>query len=187
MSVVGLWFLPAAGVEGSLLSRPVAKKPWLRCGRRVNSMAETVRDVLNRARTFHGKLCDLYGRMSDIAEKERVKLVLNYMSRHEHYMDECLSAFEKGANKQVLETWYKYTSPKSTVAALEGIELRTDMTVEDVLKVAMRLDECLVDLYRGMAEGAPSAELRSLFQELLELENMEQRQLVRDAVEMEDL
>lgn len=150
-------------------------------------MAETVKDVLERARVFHRDMSAFYGRMSNVAERERVRLVLDYLARHERYMDDCLSAFEKGAGKQVLTTWYKYTPPKATVAALSGIELRPDMSVEDVLKVAFRLDECLVALYRGMAEGAPSVEIRDLFNKLLELEKKAEHQLVRDTVEMEDL
>lgn len=148
--------------------------------------AETVRDVLDRARAFHRELGEFYHQLEDASEKARVKLVLEYLRHHETFMEECLTKFEDGASANVL-TWYKNTPDAATHKCFENLEVRPDMTAEDVMRVALRLDECLIRLYRGMAERAPSAEVRELFDDLLKLELREERNMVRDTGEMEDL
>ncbi len=74
---------------------------------------ETVKDVFDRIRTFHHRVGDYYDRLYSIADTERVKILLDYMSRHEKKLELCISEYEHDAAKDVLEAWFKYT-PAST-------------------------------------------------------------------------
>jgi hypothetical protein len=147
---------------------------------------ETVRDVLNRAKTFHRQVGRFYHELSDRKHKERVILLLDYMSRHEENLERALEVYEDGAGKGVLDTWFKYTPIAASARDLENIEVHDDMSVEEVIALGVRMDRCLMDLYRGMAESSVPARVRSLFQDLVALEQREDRQLARNALEMED-
>ena len=48
---------------------------------------ETTKDVLDHARDFHRQLSDHYAQLRDKAERERVKMLLDYLSRHEKHLD----------------------------------------------------------------------------------------------------
>ena len=147
---------------------------------------ETVKDVLDHARAFHQELEIYYDRMSQIAEKERVQILLEYLSRHERHLDECLAAYENDAVHAVLDTWYKYTPDKATVHDIESLQLKPSMTLADVIAAALKMDQCLVELYQEMLDRSVSEDIKELFKQLLTLEKTEEVQLVRDAVEMED-
>ncbi len=60
---------------------------------------ETTRDVIEQARDFHLQLRDFYSRLKEKAQKERLKLLLDYMSAHELQLEENLEAFEDVAKK----------------------------------------------------------------------------------------
>jgi rubrerythrin len=148
---------------------------------------ETTKDVLDRAREFHRQVSAFYEQLGSLAAKERVKIVLDYMSRHQKYLDACLAEYERNASREVLETWFQYTAPIETRRCIASIALAPEMSVSDVIKAAVRLANCLAELYRAMAEEAVSDEVKDLFKELLHFEKTEEHNLVRDLVEMEDL
>ena len=47
---------------------------------------ETVRDILDRVRNFHDQVGEYYHRLYSIADKERVRILLDYLSRHEKHL-----------------------------------------------------------------------------------------------------
>ena len=65
------------------------------------------KDVLDYARTFHRQLSEYYDSLSKLAEKQRVKMLLDYLSRHEKHLDEILADYEEDASKKVMNTWLK--------------------------------------------------------------------------------
>lgn len=143
---------------------------------------QTVRDILDHARSFHRKLADFYALKGEHADKELVRVLLNYMSRHERHLDECLSSYEKESAKRILETWFKYPPEMPECACFECIELKPDLSAKDLFDTAMKVDQCLVNLYRQAAERAVSSEVKALFAELLELEKREETECLRNAL-----
>jgi len=142
------------------------------------------KDLLDRARLFHERLGELYKRLETVSKKEQVKMLLDYMSRHEKHLTESLSKYEEEASRRVMDYWYKYTPNNKSCEHLENIELRPDMTIDDVISLAMRMDECLVELYRSVAENAESEEVKEIFNSLLEMEKQEEVELLRNALDL---
>jgi len=142
------------------------------------------KDLLDRARLFHKRLGELYERLETVSKKEQVKMLLDYMSRHEKHLTESLSKYEEEASRRVMDYWYKYTPNNKSCEHLENIELRPDMTIDDVISLAMRMDECLVELYRSVAENAESEEVKEIFNSLLEMEKQEEVELLRNALDL---
>ncbi len=126
---------------------------------------EQTRDILEKARGFHRALAAYFERLEQIAPKERVRMVLEYLRRHEQAMDEELKSFEAHAARPVLESWFKY-APESVQEAIQRLEIRADMTVEEVVDIALKLDEQLLALYGHAARLAPDAAVRELFSNL---------------------
>ncbi|MBU1909561.1 MAG: hypothetical protein KJ726_05915 [Verrucomicrobia bacterium] len=142
---------------------------------------QRTRDILERAREFHAQLSRFYERMGESVDHEKIRMLLTYMSRHETNLAECLTRYKREAAERVLDTWFKYVSEKATCKSFEGVVIRPDATVEEVVQIALRLDRCLVDLYTEMAERAVSQEVRDLFMSLLKTEQKEENQMVRNA------
>ena len=55
------------------------------------------------------------------------------------------------------------------------------MSVDDVVDLGMRIDDCLIAIYAELAEAAKSSEVKRVFLNLWEMENKEKRQLARNA------
>lgn len=148
---------------------------------------ERTQDVLDHARIFHNELRRLYEQLSTETEKERVRMLLDYLSRHEEHLEESLAAYEEGASKRVLDTWFKYVPAEDKLEKFRDVKLEPDMSVDDVVDVALRMDDCLVDLYKEMAEVAVSQEVKEVFTNLLEMEEQEKHKLVRNALQLKEI
>jgi SepF-like predicted cell division protein (DUF552 family) len=139
---------------------------------------EQVREVLDRARRIHADLASFYLAAEQCAEKQKVKLVLEYLRLHEQVLGDRLEAFESSADRNVMDTWLKYTPPDSARETIRAIELRGDMDVSEVLEAALQLDDVLVSLYRQAADMTPIEEARDVFLALCEECRREREKMV---------
>ena len=138
---------------------------------------DQTRDVLDHAREFHQKLSIFYAELKESASKERTRALLDYMSRHEKYLDDCLAQFEDQVSDNVLDTYFKYESEASTVDEICEFEIKPDMEVADVMTAAMHFDSCLIKFYSEMAQRSVSSKVREIFENLLVMEQHEQIEL----------
>ncbi len=148
---------------------------------------ERTRDVIDHVRRFHRALSEYFHRLSDQAAIERVKLLLHYLSRHEARLDEALSEYENAASKRILENWFQYTTEKDLFETCQHLEVRPDMSIDDVSELALRWDSCLIDFYREMASCSDCDDVRELFRELLKTAEQDRKRLSRDIERFMDL
>jgi len=145
------------------------------------------RDVLEQARTFHRRLSKFYEDLKDSVQKERTRVLLDYMSRHERYLADSLEVFEEEVSDNVLDTYFNYSSGSATVSCFADFEIKPEMDASDVIKAAMHFDSCLIGFYKEMAERTVSEKIREIFENLLEMEKNEQVELSKRALEFESL
>lgn len=143
---------------------------------------ETARDIVELAREFHGQVADLYDRLGNQAEKKRVKMLLAYMGRHERHLAACLAQFGESTGKRVLETWFQFVPCDIPVQAIANVKAEPTMSVDDVVSIAMELDDCLIRIYRQASEECDSRELTEVFANLLKMEEQEEVRLTRDCL-----
>ncbi len=148
---------------------------------------ETARDIVEVARQFHGQVADLYERLSSQAEKTRVKMLLDYMSRHERHLAGCLSQFETGVSERMLETWFQFVPTDAPDTVLKKIDMKPNMSVDDVVSIAMQLDDFLIQMYRQASDECDSRELTEIFANLLQMEEQEEIRLARDSLAIKDM
>lgn len=143
---------------------------------------QRTRDILEHAKSFHEQLSAFYGRLSDTAAKDRIKVLLNYMSRHEQHLVEALSGLESDAARKVLDTWFKFGPEMPACTCFECMDLQPDMTLEQITQAALKVDRCLVDFYRQAVEKAVSQDVKDLFTRLLEMEQKEETECLKNAL-----
>jgi hypothetical protein len=144
----------------------LAKDPPKRPKKTVMTFPQ-VRDVLDYVRAFHKRLSDFYHQLSDETEKPKVKMLLNYMSLHEKHLQEDLAAYEESAPRKVMDTWYQGTPDKSILERYEGIQIRPDLSLYEVVCLAFEIDDSLIEFFRGMVECSECQAVREVFINLL--------------------
>ena len=138
---------------------------------------DQTKDVLEHAREFHQKLRVFYDELKESASKERTRALLDYMSRHEKYLDDCLVQYEEQVSDNVLDTYFKFGSEATQIAEICEFTIKPEMEVDDVMAAAMHFDACLIKFYREMAQRSLSDKVREVFENLLVMEQHEQIEL----------
>ena len=136
-----------------------------------------VEEIIFLASEFHGKLEAFYRRLTDKAEKERVGMLLQYLSRHENRLHEGLKRFSAEGQEKLRETRVQYVTGDEQLE-LPATDLSAEMSVNDVLSVALEVDDRLMTFYETVAQSAEMpAEVREMFRRLTEQQEQEKAKL----------
>lgn len=127
---------------------------------------EQVRNVIDRARMFHLEIADFYKQLEDRVDKEKVQIILEYLSRHERVLEQHLKQFEDDADRNVLDTWFKYAPSDEIRKTIEELVIRPDMSPADVVEMALKLDDTMLHLYKHAADVAAVDEVKDVFMNL---------------------
>lgn len=138
-----------------------------------------VREILNQAIEFHKLLVDFYHGIEDVTDKASVKLLVDYMARHEKILTEELSQITAEQERQLAEEWIKYEPEYASCGCFEELSIDKDSTVDDVVDAGLKLNQCLIDLCHSMAEIAPTEGVKALFSNLELMEIAEKKKLAR--------
>jgi hypothetical protein len=151
---------------------------------------QQVRDVIEHTRSFHRQLSDYYQALEEKADKQRVKLFLNYLSGHEQNLENALANYEGEVSKDILDDYLQYLPAKdderTDELAIEETAIERDMSVADVVSLALKYDDYLINLYQDLSERADQPKVKEHFRNLLLLETEARHQMARGAVEAED-
>lgn len=145
---------------------------------------DQTKDVLDHARKFHRRLSDFYEDLKESASRERTRALLDYMSRHERYLDDCLAEFQEEVDKNVLDSYFQYGSDASKLSGISNFEIKDDMGIDDVVAAAMHFDACLIRFYREMAQKARTPKVKEVFENLLVMEEHEQIELSKQTLDL---
>ncbi len=150
---------------------------------------ETTKDVLDHAREFHGQVSEYYRQLGEKNQKERVKMLLEYMSRHEKHLEESLARYEEDVSGRILNTWFQYPPPKDMLKTCVNLTLegKENLTVDEVIELALQIDGCLIQLYKQMVAESEFDEVKEVFNNLLEMEKQQEMTLVRDALHLKEI
>ncbi len=135
-----------------------------------------VKDVLEAAIEFHRDLERLYGQLAEKTTRQRARMLLDYMSRDEKHFEQALVEMQSEHQEKVLEAWMQYEPDDRMLDVPHAEELRDGMTVDDILELALRLDEKLVVFYTQAAELVELPEGKDLFNKLAEQQEDRRRE-----------
>jgi len=148
---------------------------------------EQARDILDHAGQFHDRVSAYYQTLSNGAARQRVKLLLEYLSRRHAAIRDHLAASEESGTKDILDTWFQYSADSGLTDVLESDWFDADGEVDDVIALVLRVDERLTGVYRKILDTALSDHVREYFEMLLKLEQSEEQIMLRDALMMKDM
>lgn len=148
---------------------------------------KTVKDVVDYSRRLHLQISELYERLSQETAQARVSMLLEYLKRHEKHLEETLCKFEKDKSQTVLESWFQYAPDQNLDDVLASMEIHSEMDVDDVVLMALKLDDYFIDLYQGMVNDSSSSAVKAVFQNLLDMEQQEKIQLAKTALQVHDM
>lgn len=147
---------------------------------------EQVIDMIDHARDFYSQLSKYYDELSVVADRERVKIFLDYLSECEKRHEQALAKYEETAPHDVIDTWFKCGADKANESCFQSPKLTADMDADTVLREALRLDQCLSDLYQEAIDRAQTDRIKEVFTNLLEANKKDMRNLVRDSGHLHD-
>jgi len=148
---------------------------------------EQVKDVIEYSQEIHGRLAGFYNQLSENHQLNHVKMLLDYLKRHERNLADCLSQYEHDAAQQIMDTWLQYAPTRHLEDRIKYFPIHSGMTLQEVIDIALDLDNALVELYRDVRDNVDTPELKEVFQNLIDLENNEKKRMVRDAMMLNDL
>jgi rubrerythrin len=147
---------------------------------------KTVRDVLQLSQDIHRNAGILYQQLRDQTQRERIDMLLKFLSQHEEELALTLAKVEVDVSKDVLNEWHQ-TELFSITSILEGCkQCHPDISLEELVEMALKVDDSLINLYRHMASEASSEVTRQLFENLVVLENNEKMKTARAALSLND-
>jgi rubrerythrin len=149
--------------------------------------AQTTRDILDQARFFHRQMRAFYDGLRDRIDQPKLALVLDYLCRHEDRMAEALRAYEQRAADRVLNAWFQFAPGVSVESALAAVPAGSPLTLDDLLRISVLLENELIQLYRRAAEGAADENVKTVFERLADEAVKDRTRLSRDLTDMVDL
>ncbi len=148
---------------------------------------EQVKDVFDYGIDLHGQLSALYNSIGAHSDQERVKMVLDYLSRHERDRGQAMRRFEQEPHAGELDVWLQFAPSPEIETLLADCVIRSDMSVDDIVKIAMAFDNALIEIYKEAARQAEDTHAREIFENLVEMEEKEKQRFIRDAEWMQDI
>jgi len=146
----------------------------------------TTQNLLDAVKQFHEKVGLYCEKNARINKDERVRMLLDYIGRHEYHLAEALDAYQGEARNKVLNTWFRNVPEK--LAEVPGEPpLTPDSTAEEVITWAIKMDDSIIELYRSMAEEAEIADVRKVVNSLLAMEDREKLKMVRSSLRINDM
>ena len=151
------------------------------------SCCKQVREFLDFGKALHAEVRKLYTRLGDSAQLERVRMLLEYLERHEQHIVQTLARFEHESHEGLLNSWLEYSPVLDVGSVIDNCRLSEQPSTDEIVAAALNLDEALVRLYQEIAEKAVEARTRALFQDLVNLEQQEQISVSRAAMSLADM
>ncbi|MCD8523991.1 MAG: hypothetical protein LRY66_03520 [Saccharospirillaceae bacterium] len=146
----------------------------------------TVKDVLEYSRRLHEHARNLYQQLRDQTQRERVDMMLQLLAAHEDTLARSMTSMQEHASQKVLTEWHQFEPGSISDALKNSQELHADISVDELVSVALKIDDYMISLYQQMLSEATSADSRQLFQNLIALEESEKMRTVRAALSASD-
>ena len=152
---------------------------------------DQTRNIIDHAREFHQQVAEYYHRLADTAEGARARLLLDFMSEHEQRLATALADYEASAPEKLLNTWLQEGNETDDLAdvceEIRQLQNRPSINIDDLVGLGIKVSECLLAVYRDLAERAEPSTVRQVFENLVAMEERAQQQFARDAGRMSDL
>ena len=139
--------------------------------------AVTIGQILDHVEKFEAMQADFYRRLSEENPHEGVRLLTEYMSRHSSHIKELLGDMPPEDKAHILKVPVSYEPHIPDCHCFEKIDLPADANAAQVLDAAVLLDECLMQLYRQVAQQPVDQQIKDMFEALMRILEKDEVQL----------
>lgn len=144
-------------------------------------------EIIDSVRIFHIKMREFYEQLNKQTDNERIKMFLEFLISHEKNHEVTLAEFVKQLSSTVLNSWFKFVPEKLLDDCFKKVELNKKMTLDDVVQYALGMNNCLMEMYKGLIDETNVDEVKQVFISLLRHVEKEEKNLVRDSELLTDL
>lgn len=144
-----------------------------------------MKDFLLYIENCHKALADLYHRLSVEASDDKVILLLEYMKTKEQLSYINLHEYIQRAPLSLLETWLADFFDQSFPQRCKYLKLKPDLTIEDVVTLAIQLDMQLIKAMQTAAYNSTTTEAEQMLENLSHQEEEMLHQVVIASREFE--
>ena len=117
-----------------------------------------IKDFLAYVEQCHKALAALYHRLSLEATDDKVKLFLDFIRNKEQLSYLHLQEYIKVAPQSLLETWLDNMFDQSFPMKCEQMKLQEELSIDDVVALAMKFDIQLIELMQTAAFNSTTIE-----------------------------
>lgn len=147
---------------------------------------ETTKDIIKHFRKFHRIIAAYWHNLSVKSEKERVKLLLNYLKEREDQIEKTLSEIENSSSNHILNSWFSHSHCEAKLEELSQIVNNENPTVDQVIERFLQMDNCLIELYSELVESAENIDVQDFLENLSTLEKNHRDKVIKNASQYED-
>jgi len=147
---------------------------------------EQVRGLLEHTRALHRGLAEHYERLGGEVERERMRMLLEYMAHLEHTIEHALQHYEEDGPRLVLDTWLDCAAGEPFAASIEHLGTASDVSVERVVAEVLDVHARVVSAYEGIASGSVPPEVSDLLEDVVRMEKTQGKRLAHAAGLIDD-
>lgn len=148
---------------------------------------EQVKDVLEYGRQLHAEMKALAERIEDEEHNARLRLLLDYLRRHEDELAASLGKFEQETQKHILELWLPYPPDPRLEEKLRAIKIHPDLSIEEIVRMVMEFEDALIELYRESLNEIDDPHVQEILQNLVQLEDTEKRRFAMNVARLQGI
>jgi len=153
-------------------------------------MFKKVSEIIELIEDYHEGLSDYFLSLKSETGDERVKMLLEFLSKSEGFLAEYLEKYRKSSPNRIMNVWVKYVPWLPTDIYCEcrkNVNLRPPLNIHDVLNGAIHFDDCLISFYTTLVQEIQNEKVAEIFSNLLRVTKKHEMNLARDVSWLNDL
>lgn len=148
---------------------------------------KTVAELIDFIETYHRQLKEFYQAHRDSMDAERLKMLLEYINRHEKNIQEVLRNIREEDQDIILKTWVQFVPFSETVLSQNRLT-DPERDLDSMVQQVFELDDHLIRFYNKMIhQSGIGKPVKEFFQQLITLEEKEKTQIAQAARQIKDL
>ncbi len=148
---------------------------------------EQVRDVIEYGKFLHQEMKALAERIEDQEQSKRLKLLLDYLKRHEDELSRSLDKFKEETQAHVLNLWLPYPPSSEIEKKLRNLEIHPNMSLEEIAELVFEFEDALIELYKQALSEIDDEHVQEVLQNLVQLEDAEKRRFAMNLARFEGI
>jgi uncharacterized protein (UPF0335 family) len=154
---------------------------------RIMQTYRTVAEVVDFLKTYHQQLQNFFLKYQDTVNSERLKMLLDYIRRHENNIQYVLETINEKDRDIILKTWIQFVPFTETILPEEQLT-DPNQDIDSIVQQVFELDDNLIRFYDKMIHQAGvSGPGKEFFQHLISLEEKQKTQISEAAQQIKAL